>query len=171
MVDVLETQFSQLVEKIQATRDFENIRLAHDQFLASLLAQSFILMKPVFHCLNEILDQCHNFAMLVSLNPGALNERQLDLMDTIAKVVKLMSSLFLLIFLRENYVREEHDFSRQSNLLFKILSSVRSHQASPYLAQLLLRVDYNKYFSQAGGTLGSYTAPAPPSSSSTTTTV
>ncbi|XP_035667416.1 gamma-tubulin complex component 4-like isoform X2 [Branchiostoma floridae] len=147
-VDVLETQFSQLVEKIQATRDFENIRLAHDQFLASLLAQSFILMKPVFHCLNEILDQCHNFAMLVSLNPGALNERQLDLMDTIAK-----------------------DFSRQSNLLFKILSSVRSHQASPYLAQLLLRVDYNKYFSQAGGTLGSYTAPAPPSSSSTTTTV
>ncbi|XP_078591987.1 gamma-tubulin complex component 4-like isoform X2 [Branchiostoma floridae x Branchiostoma japonicum] len=147
-VDVLETQFSQLVEKIQATRDFENIRLAHDQFLASLLAQSFILMKPVFHCLNEILDQCHNFAMLVSLNPGALNERQLDLMDTIAK-----------------------DFSRQSNLLFKILSSVRSHQASPYLAQLLLRVDYNKYFSQAGGTLGSYTAPVPPSSSSTTTTV
>ncbi|KAI8501363.1 Gamma-tubulin complex component 4 [Branchiostoma belcheri] len=147
-VDVLETQFSQLVEKIQATRDFENIRLAHDQFLSSLLAQSFILMKPVFHCLNEILDQCHNFAMLVSLNPGALNERQLDLLETIAK-----------------------DFSRQSNLLFKILSSVRSHQASPYLAQLLLRVDYNKYFSQAGGTLGSYTAPVPPSSSSTTTTV
>ncbi|XP_066274429.1 gamma-tubulin complex component 4-like [Branchiostoma lanceolatum] len=146
-VDVLETQFSQLVEKIHATRDFENIRLAHDQFLSSLLAQSFILMKPVFHCLNEILDQCHNFAMLVSLSPGALNERQLELLDTIAK-----------------------DFSRQSNLLFKILSSVRSHQASPYLAQLLLRVDYNKYFSQAGGTLGSYKAPVP-SSSSTTTTV
>ncbi len=29
------------------TRDFESIQLAHDSFLAKLLAQSFITMKPV----------------------------------------------------------------------------------------------------------------------------
>ena len=49
-VDVLEAQYSQLVEKINSTRDFESIRLAHDNFLTTLMAQSFLLMKPVsFH--------------------------------------------------------------------------------------------------------------------------
>uniref|UniRef100_A0A672LNM1 Gamma-tubulin complex component n=1 Tax=Sinocyclocheilus grahami TaxID=75366 RepID=A0A672LNM1_SINGR len=46
-VDVLESQFSQLLQQINATRDFESIRLAHDHFLSNLLAQSFILLKPV----------------------------------------------------------------------------------------------------------------------------
>ena len=45
-------------------------------------------------------------------------------------------------------------FRRQSNLLFKILSNVKSHQASPHLSQLLLRIDFNKYFSKSGGQLG-----------------
>lgn len=45
-------------------------------------------------------------------------------------------------------------FSRQSFLLFKILSSVRNHQINSDLAQLLLRLDYNKYYTQSGGTLG-----------------
>ncbi|XP_044300831.1 gamma-tubulin complex component 4 isoform X2 [Varanus komodoensis] len=92
-VDVLESQFSQLLQQINATRDFESIRLAHDHFLSNLLAQSFILLKPGFSC--------------------------------------------------------------QSSLLFKILSSVHNHQINSDLAQLLLRLDYNKYYTQAGGTLGS----------------
>lgn len=48
----------------------------------------------------------------------------------------------------------EQGFSRQSFLLFKILSSVRNHQINSDLAQLLLRLDYNKYYTQSGGTLG-----------------
>lgn len=49
-VDVLESQFSQLLQQINSTRDFESIRLAHDHFLSNLLAQSFILLKPVSPC-------------------------------------------------------------------------------------------------------------------------
>lgn len=44
---MLESQFSQLLQQINSTRDFESIRLAHDHFLSNLLAQSFILLKPV----------------------------------------------------------------------------------------------------------------------------
>ena len=44
---MLEAQYTQLVEKINGTRDFESIRLAHDQFVTTLMAQSFLLMKPV----------------------------------------------------------------------------------------------------------------------------
>ena len=45
-------------------------------------------------------------------------------------------------------------FQQQSNLLFTILSSVRSHNTSSHLAQLLLRLDYNRYYSVVGGQLG-----------------
>nr|XP_044620990.1 gamma-tubulin complex component 4 isoform X3 [Equus asinus] len=132
-VDVLESQFSQLLHQINSTRDFESIRLAHDHFLSNLLAQSFILLKPVFHCLNEILDLCHSFCSLVSQNLGPLDERGAAQLSILVK-----------------------GFSRQSSLLFKILSSVRNHQINSDLAQLLLRLDYNKYYTQAGGTLGSW---------------
>uniref|UniRef100_A0A8C9HEQ3 Gamma-tubulin complex component n=1 Tax=Piliocolobus tephrosceles TaxID=591936 RepID=A0A8C9HEQ3_9PRIM len=132
-VDVLESQFSQLLHQINSTRDFESIRLAHDHFLSNLLAQSFILLKPVFHCLNEILDLCHSFCSLVSQNLGPLDERGAAQLSILVK-----------------------GFSRQSSLLFKILSSVRNHQINSDLAQLLLRLDYNKYYTQAGGTLGSF---------------
>ncbi|CAB4040031.1 gamma-tubulin complex component 4-like, partial [Paramuricea clavata] len=44
-VDVLETQYSILLEKINSTRDFETLRLAHDQFITTLHAQSFLLMR------------------------------------------------------------------------------------------------------------------------------
>ncbi|XP_057692949.1 gamma-tubulin complex component 4 isoform X2 [Corythoichthys intestinalis] len=131
-VDVLESQFSQLLQQINSTRDFESIRLAHDHFLSNLLAQSFILLKPVFHCLNEILELCHNFCSLVSQSVASLDERGTAQLDILVK-----------------------GFRRQSSLLFKILSSVRNHQINSDLAQLLLRLDYNKYYTQAGGTLGS----------------
>ncbi|KAG8001165.1 Gamma-tubulin complex component 4 [Nibea albiflora] len=156
-VDVLESQFSQLLQQINSTRDFESIRLAHDHFLSNLLAQSFILLKPVrtaqtlsaalfhlsgclfnkcfcpqvFHCLNEILELCHNFCSLVSQSVVPLDERGTAQLDILVK-----------------------GFRRQSSLLFKILSSVRNHQINSDLAQLLLRLDYNKYYTQAGGTLG-----------------
>uniref|UniRef100_H3AII2 Gamma-tubulin complex component n=1 Tax=Latimeria chalumnae TaxID=7897 RepID=H3AII2_LATCH len=132
-VDVLESQFSQLLQQINSTRDFESIRLAHDYFLSNLLAQSFILLKPVFHCLNEILDLCLNFCSLVTQNLGPLDERGAAQLGILVK-----------------------GFSRHSSLLFKILSSVRNHQINSGLAQLLLRLDYNKYYTQAGGTLGSF---------------
>ncbi|XP_077420800.1 gamma-tubulin complex component 4 [Vanacampus margaritifer] len=131
-VDVLESQFSQLLQQINSTRDFESIRLAHDHFLSNLLAQSFILLKPVFHCLNEILELCQNFCSLVSQSVASLDERGTAQLDILVK-----------------------GFRRQSSLLFKILSSVRNHQINSDLAQLLLRLDYNKYYTQAGGTLGS----------------
>uniref|UniRef100_A0A8C5EED3 Gamma-tubulin complex component n=1 Tax=Gouania willdenowi TaxID=441366 RepID=A0A8C5EED3_GOUWI len=130
-VDVLESQFSQLLQQINSTRDFESIRLAHDHFLSNLLAQSFILLKPVFHCLNDILELCHSFCSLVSQSVASLDERGAAQLDLLNK-----------------------GFRRQSFLLFKILSSVRNHQINSDLAQLLLRLDYNKYYTQAGGTLG-----------------
>ena len=42
------------------------------------------------------------------------------------------------------------NFSRQSSLLFKLLSSIKNRQIGSQLSQLLLRIDYNRYFSTYG---------------------
>lgn len=49
--DVLETQFSELEENIKASKDFEQIRYAHDTFLTKIQYQSFILNKIVLNFL------------------------------------------------------------------------------------------------------------------------
>ncbi|KAJ8304037.1 hypothetical protein KUTeg_017620 [Tegillarca granosa] len=121
-------QYGILVDKINSTRDFEAVQLAHDQFLSALLSQCFIHMKSVLRCLHEILDQCGAFSRLLAICDSPMSARHLSQLENIAK-----------------------NFQRQSNLLFKILSSVRSHNASPHLAQLLLRLDFNRYFTIAGG--------------------
>lgn len=154
-VDVLESQFSQLLQQINSTRDFESIRLAHDHFLSNLLAQSFILLKPVFHCLNEILELCQNFCSLVCQSVASLDERGASQLDFLVKVRPQTSSGTLKC--KQSFcdgAALPQGFRRQSSLLFKILSSVRNHQINSDLAQLLLRLDYNKYYTQAGGTLG-----------------
>ncbi|EDO37244.1 predicted protein [Nematostella vectensis] len=132
-VDVLEAQFSQLLDKINITQDFEAIRLAHDHFITTLMAQSFLLMKPVAHCLGEILSLCQAFCSLLLQVSGTLSDREHAQFDNIAQ-----------------------GYERQSSLLFKILSSVRSHQASPHLAQLLLRIDFNKHFSTTPSSLSAF---------------
>ena len=46
------------------------------------------------------------------------------------------------------------NFSRQSSWLFKLLTSIKSRQTGSQLAQLLLRIDYNRYFSTYGHDIG-----------------
>ncbi|XP_055010891.1 gamma-tubulin complex component 4 [Boleophthalmus pectinirostris] len=129
-VDVLESQFSQLLTQINSTRDFESIRLSHDHFLSNLLAQTFILLKPVLNCTSPVCTLCSVCT------------------DTLCSVCT--DTVYCVYF-----VYCVQGFRRQSSLLFKILSSVRNHQINSDLAQLLLRLDYNKYYTCSGGTLGS----------------
>lgn len=46
-VDVLETQFSQLLEKIDSTHDFETIKHSHESFVTTLQSQLFFFLPPV----------------------------------------------------------------------------------------------------------------------------
>lgn len=116
----------------------------------------------MFHCLNEILELCLNFCSLVSQSVASLDERGTAQLDILVKVKPLISSsvscwnkskyVYVYIYNTDTFIIQ--GFRRQSSLLFKILSSVRNHQINSDLAQLLLRLDYNKYYTQAGGTLG-----------------
>ena len=47
MADVLESQFSLLLQKIDLSNNFEELRLAHDVFINAVTAHTFINNKPV----------------------------------------------------------------------------------------------------------------------------
>ncbi|XP_005092380.1 gamma-tubulin complex component 4 [Aplysia californica] len=131
-VDVIESQYQILMDKIDSTKDFEAAKLAHEQFLSSLLAQSFVHMRTVSSCLYEILEQCSLFCrILVSSESSGFEKDE-------QQIQNITSS-----------------FKRYSSLLFQMLSGVRSQSARPHLAQLLLRLDFNKFFTSMGGQLGS----------------
>lgn len=131
LVDVLESCFNNLLEKMENVKDFEEIQQYHDRFLSSIISQCFLELWTVFHSLNEILEICSTFCSLMNRIHLNFNQRDISQFENI----KL-------------------NFQRQTSLLFRILSGVRSHQVSPHLAQLLLRIDYNKYLSSCGVQLG-----------------
>lgn len=46
-VDVLETQFSQLLDKVSSTHDYETIKHAHEKYLTTLQSQLFLTQPSV----------------------------------------------------------------------------------------------------------------------------
>ncbi|KAG8181727.1 hypothetical protein JTE90_028266 [Oedothorax gibbosus] len=131
LVDVLESCFSNLMDKMETVKDFEEIQQYHDRFLTSVTSQCFLELWTVHHSLEEILEICSSFCTLVTRISLPPSQKDLVVFENL----KL-------------------NFQRQTSLLFRVLSGVRSHQVSPHLAQLLLRIDYNKYLSSCGGQLG-----------------
>lgn len=123
-VDVLEVQFLKLKQKITESEDFESIKQAHQDYLNSLVGQSFLQMKPIARSLDDLFSLCLQFCTYVTINA------ELD-MDEIDAMVK--------------------QFRRFATFLLTILRGVkRKLQSSPYLtnlSQLLMRIDYNSYFS------------------------
>ncbi|RMZ98599.1 gamma-tubulin complex component 4 [Brachionus plicatilis] len=89
--DVLETQFEELGNKIKSSKDFEQIRYAHDTFLTKIQAQSFILNNLVSSCLNDIMESCLNFCSILTgvedklINKEFPNEK----IESIIKVIFL----------------------------------------------------------------------------------
>ena len=50
-VDVLESQWKKLTMGIQASRDFEEVRMLHDKYLDSIIEQCFLNLPEVLRAL------------------------------------------------------------------------------------------------------------------------
>eukprot|EP00035_Acanthoeca_spectabilis_P035814 m.36380 g.36380 ORF g.36380 m.36380 type:complete len:602 (-) comp7568_c0_seq2:29-1834(-) len=120
-VDVLDAQFTVLMARIDRSRDFDAVCEAHDDYLTTLLVQTFRTSSTVRKLLGELLDLCQDFCSL---------SKHRELWDHTRGFAEL--------------VRIEEAFERQSQFLFKMLSSVRDRD---HLSQLLLRIDYNAFYS------------------------
>ncbi|PNW88207.1 hypothetical protein CHLRE_01g019150v5 [Chlamydomonas reinhardtii] len=132
--DVIEVNFSALENKIANCQDFSELERAHALFLNTLMVQSFLTVRTMCINLTEIFQDVAMLTQLVSR--ACCDPARLDF----AAVSRLRSS-----------------FERHFLTLFGSISSQRMVESfrAPHLAQLVLRLNYNSFYSakdmDAGG--------------------
>ncbi|CAK1584610.1 unnamed protein product [Parnassius mnemosyne] len=137
--DVLETNFSRLMETVNKTNDFEKLKKAHATFLADILSQSFLTVtspsenesagdaadsinNPVFVNIMELLKLCDSFC---SMSEFASDKDAEDY-----------------------YIKGYSDrFNKLVKQLTQLLVSLRERACGAFLARLLMRLDYNRWLS------------------------
>ena len=99
----------------------------HDRYLASITDQCFLNLSQILKALHDVLYMCQMLARLLkNLNEESIKSEQFQ----------------------TEFSRIKFNFEKNSNIVFKLLSNFKnyhSQQSSPYLSQLLLRLDYNNY--------------------------
>ncbi|XP_017042839.1 gamma-tubulin complex component 4 homolog isoform X2 [Drosophila ficusphila] len=136
-VDVLESQFGILLNVIKSKADFEEIQRAHTIFLANVLSQCFLLtdskegqmnitgcqpQNPIYGTLLKLFGICERFAHITQVeNPPD---------DFMAEIDSL-----------------NERFGVQIASLIKLLVDVKTTSCLGPLSQLLLRLDFNHWFS------------------------
>lgn len=128
-VDVLEVQYHKLIDTIEKTKDFEQVRNAHEEYLAVLTQQCFLHDKHfIIKYINRILSLCMEFCHYIEKA-----EKKTYSEDEQLEFIKQLSV----------------DFDKNCAFLFGILSKVTSKVGNRmYLAKLKMRIDYNFYFSR-----------------------
>ncbi|XP_037052215.1 gamma-tubulin complex component 4 homolog [Bradysia coprophila] len=145
-VDVLESQFSILMDTVQKSKDFEHIQRAHTIFQANVMSLCFLLHEidttksmhqsimlqtnenPVFVILNQLIDNVCLFC-----------ELSLKCSDPLKK--SEMASFTNYEFMVNENVKD----------LMKLLMGWKAGANNAPLNQLLLRLDYNHYYSSQFG--------------------
>jgi gamma-tubulin complex component 4 len=128
-VDVIDVQYEILTQKIKSTKDFEVALRAHENYLKKITNQCFLNKKQI-QVFKKLFEMAMQLCEIVSSEFSSF-EREQRKEETSLLTVR---------------IQELTDaFDRQSNLLFQLLSGQKV--LSPHLAQLLVRLDYNKYFS------------------------
>ena len=127
-VDVLAVQWDALTRAADDVADFEALVDAHDRCLSALHAQCFLQASSVAAALHQIFQLCLALCRMLSYaDAGASAEDAY----------------------RAQFATVHREFHRQSAFLFAYLSNMSSPQASPHLAQLLLRLNFNSFFQAA----------------------
>ncbi|KAH8306684.1 hypothetical protein KR044_006527, partial [Drosophila immigrans] len=135
-VDVLESQFSILINVIQNKADFEEIQRAHSVFLANVLSQCFLL--------NDSIDKRKNISQtsIQTQNP---------IYGTILEIFSICEKFSLSDSMEEDPLKQvvmlEEKFNVSIMGLINLLANIKSASSFGPLSQFLLRLDYNHWFS------------------------
>jgi hypothetical protein len=130
--DVLEHQYSILLDSIEKSETFEQIRVAHVNFQTSVLAQAFQTNQKVLHFVEELLSLGTKFTDFMISHIQSCERSNLPINEGISKEIDEFSKTFKLTM----------------ELLLVLLKNLACKpQSGQLLGQFLLRLDFNSYFS------------------------
>ncbi|XP_076637844.1 gamma-tubulin complex component 4 isoform X2 [Colletes latitarsis] len=131
-VDVLESQYTIMETNMKNTRNFEDVQKAHSIFLANVMSQTFLLgssterKNPVNKLIKLLLRLCDDFILQASMwEVGNLILTEKEELGTLSDTLESLMSW-----------------------LTKTLHRVHAQPSGEHLAQLLLRLDFNRWFSR-----------------------
>ncbi|XP_023954385.2 gamma-tubulin complex component 4 isoform X2 [Bicyclus anynana] len=135
--DVLETNFSRLMDAVNRTNDFEKLKSAHATFLADILSQSFLTVTSSDNDSGDTMDSLNNpvFCNIMEL---------LKLCDSFCSMNELGSDREAEDYYLQGYSERYNKLVKQ---LMQLLASFRDRPSGVYLARLLMRLDYNRWLS------------------------
>lgn len=151
-VDVLETVYSETVKELSSSRDFEHVlKVLHIGMLDKIYAHCFLKrgnvsgdtwQSKVGKILKLFGDECDTFSGLVLTRLRAAESTDGESFSLSTSTSTENDRVFA-ARVHECYV----NFQRKTALLFKILTTSKVHDNSACLNRLLLRLDFNDYFS------------------------
>ncbi|XP_029036625.1 gamma-tubulin complex component 4 [Osmia bicornis bicornis] len=131
-VDVIESQYTIMEANMKNTRNFEDVQKAHSIFLANVMSQTFLLgnsterKNPVNKLIKLLLRLCDDFILQASMwEVGNLLLTEKQELKTLSDTLESLMGW-----------------------LTKTLNRVRAQPSGEHLAQLLLRLDFNRWFSK-----------------------
>ncbi|XP_011152217.1 gamma-tubulin complex component 4 [Harpegnathos saltator] len=131
-VDVVESQYTVMEASMQGTKDFEDIQKAHSVFLANVMSQTFLLTSgtgkknPVNKLIHLLLRLCDDFILQASMwDVGNLLLTDKEELKTLCETLNSVM-----------------------NWLMKALNKMRAQPSGEHLARLILRLDFNRWFSK-----------------------
>lgn len=137
-VEVVESQYSIMMKKIEERTDFEQIQKAHNCFLANILSLCFMLESA-------------EYSMILSRTMGLSSESQV--FKIINKILQLIENFTSFAFICSNPLNEEDEKTFDNfdklfaSFIESLMNKLRNLQGSAPVAQLLLRLDFNFWFS------------------------
>ncbi|XP_031632312.1 gamma-tubulin complex component 4 homolog [Contarinia nasturtii] len=134
-VDVVESQFSILINAVQNSKDFEFIQRSHNIFQANVMSLSFLLNSITDDASN---DTCQSQNTVLRI----LNK----IFKTVRKFCKFNENTSDQTSTETHQVIEIFD-EQYSNHIKELLSLLSSNRTAGPLSQLLLRLDFNHWFS------------------------
>lgn len=148
-VDVIEAQFSLFLKAVQNANEFEDIIKVHHDFISNLLTKTFVASSGEQH-LSKNKYQLYQIPMLQFETPSKVYDiiiKLLDLCDEFCYTTSTWDAV-----LTEPQIYELEAFKRNSESIIEtflfILYRLHEKVNGQYLLQLLLQLDFNRYFSK-----------------------
>ncbi|CAL8100320.1 unnamed protein product [Calicophoron daubneyi] len=144
-VDVIESQFSYLVRRIQSEQEADLIQVAHEAYLAGLQAQALLFHPAARPCVLKLLSVCRRFVQVSHRIEAQYHMSDLE-ESLIRDFKQLSSSLFRCLSCSSST-------GAQSSVGLEVGARNYDQPVGPTadLSQLLLRLDFNHFYSQSQG--------------------
>lgn len=122
-LDVIEDEYFLFLEKLSVANNFQTIKHIHDVFQTHIMRDSFLFMEDVYLTFNKILDMCENYYRYFTEIGGTSD-----------------------LYYKQSYNELNSLFTQKSNILVKLLNTIKEIHVTPKPNQFLTKLNYNGWY-------------------------